>query len=233
MKSSGMENKAHARTLVITILQCLIGTVAVWALLSLIAWSLGYWQAWAFAPVFVIPMILSGYYYALKEPELLERRKVKWKSFTTRQKKYMAYTYTVELCLFVFPAVDHRFGWSHLPEAVSICGLVLILAANVIWIVSKRENPFAGAGITVYEGHRLIKTGPYAVLRHPNYAADTLWVLGIPLALGSWWGLLLVLLLVPAQVTMIFDEERFLAKNLPGYTDYLKEVRFRLIPRIW
>jgi len=220
-------------SLVKTIIQALIGSALICALLLLLAGSLYFRLAWILAPVLAIPATLSGYYYAKKVPGLLGRRKVDWKKLPPKRKGYMSFVYAAELSLLVVPALDARFGWSHMPFAVSMAGNALILAANAMWVVSKTANPYAGSAITIYEGHRLIKTGPYSVVRHPNYVGDLLLNLGMPLALGSWWGAMIFALIVPAQVYMIFDEESFLRENLPGYKGYMKETRSRLIPHIW
>jgi len=102
----------------------------------------------------------------------------------------------------------------------------------IIFAVFK-ENSFTSATIEVASGQRVVSTGPYAVVRHPMYSASLLYVLGTPLVLGPWWGFIGVLLMAPAIVWRLLDEERFLAKSLPGYAEYSHSVKYRLVPFIW
>lgn len=212
----------------------LIGIVALGVVLFLPAGTLNYWQAWAFILVFTALVTLSGVYLSIHDPALLERRKPAGRAAqTTGQKITILYVYLAEFGLLVLSALDHRFGWSHMPACIPLVGIGLVVLANAIWYVSKKENSFAGAGIMIYEGHKVISTGPYARVRHPNYVGDLTLVLGAPLALGSWWGLVIFALLLPAMAWMIFDEEKFLKKNLPGYTEYTQKVHYRLVPHLW
>ncbi len=211
-----------------------LGVTALGVVLFLPAWTLNYWQAWAFILVLALLLTLSVAYFSVKEPALIERRKPAARAArTTGQKINIAYVYLAELGLLVLSAFDHRNGWSQMPASVSIIGIGLVVLANIIWFYSKKENSFAGAGIVVYEGHKVISTGPYALVRHPNYVGDLILVLGAPLALGSWWGLVFFALLIPAMVWMIFEEEKFLKENLPGYFEYTQRVHYRLLPYLW
>jgi protein-S-isoprenylcysteine O-methyltransferase Ste14 len=129
-------------------------------------------------------------YFLVKDAALIERRKPAARAAqTTGQRINIAYVYLAELGLLVLSALDHRFGWSHMPAYVSVIGIGLVILANVVWFYGKKENSFAGAGIVIYEGHKVISTGPYALVRHPNYAGDLTLIFGAPLALGSWWAL--------------------------------------------
>jgi protein-S-isoprenylcysteine O-methyltransferase Ste14 len=96
-----------------------------------------------------------------------------------------------------------------------------------------RENSYAASTIQVAEGQTVISTGPYAVVRHPMYAGVLPLLIGTSLALGSWWGLATLILFMPALIWRLLDEERFLHKNLPGYTEYTLKVRYRLVPFVW
>jgi protein-S-isoprenylcysteine O-methyltransferase Ste14 len=212
----------------------LTGVIALGAVLFLPAWTLNYWQAWVFILVLALLLSLSVAYFLVKDAALIERRKPAARAAqTTGQRINIAYVYLAELGLLVLSALDHRFGWSHMPAYVSVIGIGLVILANVVWFYGKKENSFAGAGIVIYEGHKVISTGPYALVRHPNYAGDLTLIFGAPLALGSWWGLAFFVLMIPAMVWMIFEEERFLKVNLPGYLEYTQKVHYRLVPHIW
>jgi protein-S-isoprenylcysteine O-methyltransferase Ste14 len=130
-------------------------------------------------------------------------------------------------------ALDHDHGWSHVPLPFVLLGDLLVASGLLlIWLVF-RANPFAAATITVESIQPVISTGPYALVRHPMYSGLLLIFLGIPPALGSWWGLVFVPPLLGILIWRLADEERYLAKHLSGYQDYHDRVPHRLVPRIW
>ena len=135
--------------------------------------------------------------------------------------------------ILVVPALDHRFHWSPVPPYASLAGEVLVALGFLIIFFVYKENTFASATIELAPEQRVISTGLYALVRHPMYFGAFFLFVGMPLSLGSWWGLLVFLLIMPALVWRIFDEEKFLAKNLPGYTEYQNKVRYRLVPFVW
>jgi protein-S-isoprenylcysteine O-methyltransferase Ste14 len=139
----------------------------------------------------------------------------------------------VFLATFAVPGLDSRFGWSHVPIAVSLAGDVMIAIGFLIVFLTFRENTYTAGTIEIVEGQQVIDSGPYAVVRHPMYAGALVIMAGIPLALGSWWGLIPAAMLVPVIVWRLIREEAFLAANLAGYGDYLGRVRYRLAPIVW
>jgi len=134
---------------------------------------------------------------------------------------------------FAVAGLDSRFGWFEAPLAVSLAGDGMIAIGFLIVFLTFRENTFTASTIEIAEGQRVIDTGPYAIVRHPMYAGALIMIAGIPLALGSWWGLIPAALLVPIIVWRLMREEAFLAANLPGYRDYRSRVRYRLTPALW
>jgi len=139
----------------------------------------------------------------------------------------------VFLATFAVPGLDRRFGWSHAPLAVSLAGDGMIAIGFLIVFLTFRANTFTAGTIEVAEGQHVIESGPYAVVRHPMYAGALVMIAGIPLALGSWWGLIPAALLVPVLVWRLLREEIFLAANLPGYDAYRGRVPYRLAPIFW
>ena len=139
----------------------------------------------------------------------------------------------VFLATLAVPGLDRRFGESHVPLAVSLVGDAMIAAGFLIVFLTFRENTFTAGTIEIAEGLHVIDSGPYAVVRHPMYAGALVMIAGIPLALGSWWGLIPAALLVPILAWRLLREETFLAANLPGYGDYCGRVRYRLVPMFW
>jgi protein-S-isoprenylcysteine O-methyltransferase Ste14 len=135
---------------------------------------------------------------------------------------------------FVIMPLDHRFGWSPLvPVNLSVLGDVLGALGMLIYFLVIKENRFAAATVDVVEGQTVVTTGPYAIVRHPMYVGAILVFLGAPLALGSWWGLLLTPIVIGGFAWRLSDEERYLRDNLTGYVQYTRTVRYRLVPYIW
>jgi protein-S-isoprenylcysteine O-methyltransferase Ste14 len=150
-----------------------------------------------------------------------------------KQKLIMLCTSIGFIALLVVPALDHRFQWSAVPLFCVVAGDILVgIGFYFIFLVYK-ENPFSSATIEVVEGQKVVSTGPYAIVRHPMYASAMLYLVGTPLALGSFWGFLPLAAMIPFLIGRLHDEESLLAGNLPGYTEYQKKVRHRLIPFIW
>jgi protein-S-isoprenylcysteine O-methyltransferase Ste14 len=119
------------------------------------------------------------------------------------------------------------------PIGVVIAGDVLFAVGFAIVFLVYRQNSFASATIEVAENQKVISTGPYAIVRHPMYAGSIVYLVGMPLGLASYWGLIPVAAMAPFLIWRLLDEERFLAKNLAGYTEYQKKVRHRLVPFVW
>ena len=137
------------------------------------------------------------------------------------------------IALLVVPALDHRFGLSAVPLGVVVAGHVLVAIGFALIVRVYRENTFSSATVEVAENQTVISTGPYAIVRHPMYASALLYLVGMPLALGSYWGLVPLAAMMPFLIWRLLDEERLLAKDLAGYTEYQKRVRHRLVPFLW
>jgi protein-S-isoprenylcysteine O-methyltransferase Ste14 len=204
-------------------------------LLFVPAGTLHYWQAWVYSAIFMSASALTTLYVINRDPALLERRMSGGPTAEKEpaQKLIMVFTSIGFIALLVVPALDHRFGWSAVPLSAVIAGDVLVVIGFSLIALVYRENTFASATIEVVENQRVISTGPYAIVRHPMYAGGILLLLGTPLSLGSYWGLVPFAAIIPFLIWRLLDEERFLAKNLPGYTEYQKRVRHRLVPFVW
>lgn len=205
------------------------------ALVFIPAWTLDYWQAWTFLAVYFAASLAITFYLMKKDPGLLQRRMrggpVAEKQIS--QKIIMSFTSLGFIGLLVIPALDHRFGWSHIMPHAALAGDVLVALGWLVIFFVFRENSFSSATIELAPDQKVISTGPYALMRHPMYAGGIFMLLGIPIALGSWWGVLIVVAMMPALIWRLFDEEKFLAGNLPGYAEYQNKVRYRLIPLVW
>lgn len=211
-----------------------ITIVVTGAALFLAAGTIHYWQAWAYLGVVAVcsvPLTL----YMSKDPVLLESRTRGGPIAEKRsiQKLIVSLLAFAGIAAFIVPGLDRRFGWSNAPPWVCITGDVLIVVS--IWMAFRvfKENSFGSATVEISDNQRVVSTGPYAIVRHPMYSSAVVYFIAIALALGSYWGL------IPAVLTMIgfawrlFDEESFLAQNLPGYSDYCAKVRWHLMPGIF
>ncbi len=216
-------------------LSLVVLTVAMGLLLFIPAGTIQYWQAWVYLLIFMGSSLLTTLYLMKKDPALLNRRMRGGPTAEKRrtQKLIMLCTSICFIALLVVPALDHRFQWSAMPLSCVIVGDVLIAIGFYFIFLVYKENTFTSATIEVAEDQKVISTGPYAIVRHPMYASALLYLVGTPLALGSFWGLLALSAMMPFLIWRLYDEESFLAGNLPGYTEYQKKVRHRLIPFIW
>ena len=146
---------------------------------------------------------------------------------TDRQRKFAF------VGVIVVPAIDHRLAWSSIPLYGVIAGNVSVATGFFIVFLVFRENTFSAATIEMAADQTVIATGPYAVVRHPMYAGALIMLFGTPLALGSSWGLLMFIPMTLVIVWRLLDEEKFLSKNLAGYSNYTRSVRYRLLPFVW
>jgi protein-S-isoprenylcysteine O-methyltransferase Ste14 len=204
-------------------------------LIFLPAWTFRYWQGWAFLATFAAASTALTVYMAVYDKELLERRlRAGPRAETEASQKIIVLLVMLGFTAFlVFPVLDHRFGWSPVPAYVSIIGNVLIALGFLFIFFVLRENSYAASTIQIAEGQRVVSTGPYAVVRHPMYSGALLLVIGTPLALDSWYGLLGILVILPVLIWRLLDEEQFLTRKLPGYAEYKSKVRWRLIPGLF
>ena len=204
-------------------------------LLFVPAGTVHYWQAWAYLLIFTGASALLTLYLMRKDPALLERRMSGGPTAEKQptQKVIMLCTSIGFIALLVVPGFDHRFGWSTVPLGGVVAGDVLVAIGFYLIFLVYRENTFTSATIEIAENHKVISTGPYAIVRHPMYASASLYLLGTPLALDSYWGFVPIAAMMPFLIWRLYDEERFLARNLPGYTEYQKRVRHRLVPFVW
>jgi protein-S-isoprenylcysteine O-methyltransferase Ste14 len=209
--------------------------VAMGLLLFAAAGTLLYWQAWVYLAAFFGASSLITLYLIRKDPALLKRRLRGGPTAekTTAQKIIMSFTSIGFVALLVVPGLGRRFGCSAVPLAAEIAGSLLVAAGFAITFLVYRENSFTSATIEIAEGQKVVSTGLYALVRHPMYAAGLVYLLGTPLALGSWWALLAFAAMVPFLLWRLFDEEQFLAVKLPGYVAYRDTVPYRLIPGIF
>lgn len=203
--------------------------------LMLPALSLGNGVGWLYIADFSLGSVVSTLAIARVSPELLARRLRAGPGAEPRraQKRIQAVSGIGFVGCFVLAGFDFGQGWSQVPTALVAVGHGLTWLGFVGFFLVFRENAFAATTVRVEAGQRLIDTGPYAVVRHPMYAAALPMFAGMPLGLGSWWAYLAAVLIVACLVARILDEERMLTAELPGYAAYQQRVRWRLLPAVW
>jgi len=209
--------------------------LAMAALLFIPAGARAWWQAWTFLAVYFTASLALTLYLVKEDPALLQRR---MRGGPTAEKEpvqriIMSIASLGFVGLLVVPALDHRFGWSRMPPYVALAGDVLVGAGWLAIFFVFRENSFTSAIIELAPDQKVVSSGPYAMVRHPMYSGALVMLLGIPIALGSWWGVLIVAAFLPALIWRLVEEERFLAKNLAGYAAYQSSVKYRLLPWAW
>ncbi|MGM9677710.1 MAG: methyltransferase family protein [Butyricicoccus sp.] len=214
------------------IIRMIAGLVLMGALLFLPAGTWRYPGAWRLLALLFLPMPVIGIVLAVKAPELLAKR-LNAKEQESEQKQVIVLSALIFILGFVLAGLDFRFGWTQLPLAVVIAGMVLFLLAYGLYLEVMRENAYLSRTVEIQEGQKVIDTGLYGVVRHPMYMAVTILFLSMPLVLGSVIAILPFLGIPAVLVKRIKNEEQVLEAGLPGYREYEKKVAFRMIPFLW
>lgn len=213
----------------------LIGLVLFGVLLFLPAGTFNYWQAWVFIAVFTISTTGLTIYLLFTNPAVLQRRMRVGPTAETRtvQKIASSGLFLSFAAVMVLSALDHRFGWAPAPTAVSLAGDALVVLGLGIGSLVVIQNSYAAASITVEEDQKVVSTGLYGLVRHPMYLGALIMLVGFPLALGSYWGLVLLIPIAIVFLVRILDEEKALNQELAGYREYMQKVHYRLVPYAW
>ena len=196
------------------------------------AGTFNYWEAWLYMVVLLTPMFFAMQYLLKNDPALLERR-MRMKEKESQQSLIIKLSYVYFLATFLLPGFDKRFGWSDTPVWLALLANAFVLGGYVFVMWVFKVNSYASRTVEVDSDQKVIDTGPYAWVRHPMYfGLSFLYVLS-PLALGSYWTLILSVWIIPLLVARILNEEKVLANELPGYREYQQKVRYRLFPWVW
>jgi protein-S-isoprenylcysteine O-methyltransferase Ste14 len=199
------------------------------------AGTFDYWQAWVFLVVVAVTAWTPTIYLLRTNPVALQARMRGGPTVETRiaQKLIIAGLYVSLAAMVVVSSLDHRFGWSPVSTATCVVGDVLVAVGLGVVAVVIVQNSYAAATVRVKEGQKVVSTGLYGLVRHPMYTGNVIMMIGIPLALGSYWGLIFVAPGVIVLVARIRDEEKLLQNELDGYREYTRQVRYRLVPSLW
>jgi protein-S-isoprenylcysteine O-methyltransferase Ste14 len=212
-----------------------LGLAAFGLMLFLPAGTFHYWQAWVFLAVFALATWIPSVYLMRTNPEALERRMRVGPSAETRtlQRILITVVFISFPAMFVVSALDHRFGWSPVPATVSLVSDVLVAIGLGIAMLVVIQNGYAAANVTVEAEQKVVSTGLYGLVRHPMYTGNVILMIGVPLALGSYWGLVFLIPGLIVLVLRIGDEEHLLRHELNGYREYAQQVHYRLVPYVW
>jgi protein-S-isoprenylcysteine O-methyltransferase Ste14 len=218
-----------------TLASAVFGVAFFAALLFWPAGTLDYWQAWVFIAVFMVATLVPSLYLAVKDPAALQRRMKAGPMAESRglQKLIITGTIVAVVAVLVVSALDHRFGWSNVPTPIVIAGDVLVAVGLGVAQLVVIQNSYAAATITVEADQKVVDTGLYGLVRHPMYVGTLIMMIGTPLALDSYWGLLAIVLALPVLAARINDEEKMLRQELAGYDEYTHKVHYRLVPGVW
>lgn len=207
------------------------------AILFLPAGTLRWWQGWVFLAELAAPAMAVFLFFLKIDPHVVERR-LRAREQVRAQKQIMLLAYTVFAGLLTLPGLDRRLGWSQRwlgaePMALELFSLAIVPLAMlaVTWVLW--TNRYAGRTIRVEEGQTVITSGPYRLVRHPMYAFSAVMWVFIPLALGSYVTLPAFALTLLFYVPRILNEEKILRADLPGYSEYCRRTRWRMVPLVW
>lgn len=210
----------------------IFGLLIIGALLFISAGSFEYWNGWLFMGLLFIPMFMAGVVMMVKNPDLL-RRRLNAKEREKEQKHVVIFSGIMFLVGFIVAGLNYRFGGIEIPNYVIIISSIIFLIAYVLYAEVLRENTFLSRTIEVSENQRVIDTGLYGVVRHPMYAATIILFLSMPLVLGSLISFIVFLAYPIIIAKRIKNEEEVLEKDLQGYSEYKKKVKYRIIPFVW
>ncbi len=220
------------KLLIQALVKILCGILVLGLLLFLPAGTLRWYNGWLFMGILFIPMFAAGIVMMFKNPELL-RKRLNVKERESEQRSVIMLSALMFVCGFILAGLDFRFGWLPLPDWVSIAAAVIFLFAYLLYAEVLRENAYLSRTVEVQENQKVIDTGLYGIVRHPMYMSTLLLFLAMPLVLGSLPAFA-VFLAYPAIIAKrIKNEEQVLENGLEGYSEYVKRVKYRLIPFIW
>lgn len=208
------------------------GLMLIGLLLFLPAGTFNYPNAWLFISLLFIPMLVVGIILLIKNPQLLKER-LDAKEKEDEQSLVIKLSGLMFVLGFVLAALDFRFKWFILPKTVSIFASIIFLLAYIMYAIVLKQNTYLSRTIKVQENQKVVDTGLYGIIRHPMYSATLLLFLSIPLVLGSLISFIIFMIYPYIINKRIINEEKVLEKELDGYIEYKKKVRYKLIPFIW
>ena len=214
------------------IIKYVLGVIIIGALLFAPANSFEYWNGWLFMGLLFIPMFIAGIILMIKNPELL-RKRLNAREKENEQKWVLLFSGVMFIAGFIVAGVNYRYSWTVLPKAVTIVSSILFIIAYILYAEVLRENTYLSRTIEVQENQKVIDTGLYGIVRHPMYAVTIVLFLTMPLILGSIISFIIFLIYPIIIGKRIKNEEKVLERDLKGYAEYKKKVKFKVIPFVW
>ena len=214
------------------IIKYIFGVLIIGALLFIPANSFKYWNGWLFLGILFIPMFIAGIIMMIKNPELL-RKRLNAKEKESEQKQIVLFSGLMFLSGFIIAGLNYRYKWIEIPSIVVIISSILFLIAYILYAEALRENTYLSRTIEVQENQKVIDTGLYGIVRHPMYAVTILLFLTMPLILGSIISFIIFLAYPIIIGKRIRNEEKVLERELNGYSEYKKKVKYKVIPLVW
>ena len=209
-----------------------LGALIIGLLLFVPANTINYWNGWLFMGLLFIPMFIAGIIMMIKSPELLKKR-LNAREKENEQKQVILISGLMFLAGFIIAGLNYRYGWTAVPNFVVIISSVIFVIAYIIYAEVLRENTYLSRTIEVQENQKVVDTGLYGIVRHPMYSATILLFLSMPLILGSIISFVIFLVYPLIISKRIKNEEEVLERELVGYADYKKKVKYKMIPFIW
>ena len=214
------------------IIKYVLGVIIIGALLFAPANSFEYWNGWLFMGLLFIPMFIAGIILMIKNPELL-RKRLNAREKENEQKWVLLFSGVMFIAGFIVAGLNYRYSWTVLPKAVTIVSSILFIIAYILYAEVLRENTYLSRTIEVQENQKVIDTGLYGIVRHPMYAVTIVLFLTMPLILGSIISFIIFLIYPIIIGKRIKNEEKVLERDLKGYAEYKKKVKFKVIPFVW
>lgn len=209
-----------------------VGLALIAGLLFLCAGTFDYWQTWLYTGILLVLLSTSFNWLLRSDPQRLERR-MRTHEREKTQRWVIGASSILLILLFVLPGLDRRFHWSQVPLAVVLLGVGMVILGYAFYMRVIQANQFASRVVEVMQEQKVITSGPYALVRHPMYLSMLIFFFGTALALGSYLALIPAALMVPVLAVRLLEEEKILLRDLPGYAEYTKKMRWRLIPGVW
>lgn len=223
-----MKNNVASKTKLYTV--PIILMLIMWIILFLPAGTIKFWEAWIFwLGVSMITFFITVY-FSKKDPEFLARRT---NMKQTKPNKKTPFIFKAHYIGFILPGIDFRFHWSSEPLWLIIISNIIVFAGYIFIVYVFKENSYASTAIQVEKEQQVISSGPYSIVRHPMYLGMAIMLLFMPLALGSYFSIIPMFLIIPILIIRIKNEEEVLLSKLNGYEDYCLKTQYCLIPLIW
>ncbi len=210
----------------------IFGVILVGILLFVPAGTFNYFNAWLFMGILFIPMFIAGIVLMIKNPMLLKNR-LDVKEKEKEQRKVILFSGIMFLLGFVVAGLNYRYNWLQIPNTVVIISSCLFIIAYILYAEVLSENTYLSRTVKVEENQKVIDTGLYGIVRHPMYSITLILFLTMPLILGSLFSLIIFLAYPFIISKRIKNEEEVLERDLKGYKEYKKKVKYKLIPFIW